>query len=138
MVIGSPATSTTVAGVADFFDRDQRHQHAQIRMRENASEVQQFIKEIKNRSGVRAPSPIDFFPVNGIEFDQSFANNDRLYHVQLVTVGQQVLDLGSDRRQAAALYLHQPILVDHVDPVAPHSHFYWGICFPKVLLQLLM
>ena len=72
-----------------------------------------------------------------IEPHQSFANNQRLDHGDLVPI-QQPADLIADRRQLAMLDFHQPAIGDHVDTVVVERHFQAGVAARVERLELPM
>lgn len=121
MVVFAPASPSTVARMTPLFHNHQRDVERQTWMGKDSRKVDQFVEQVEGRALLRTGSAPDDSSTGPVEFDELFADDDRLDDPHLVLF-EQPSDFGADRRQTAVLDLDEFISRNDINAIAVARH----------------
>ena len=129
---------SSLPGVANFFYRDHRNDHLEVRMWKHLREVNQLIEETQDRSLLWTPTCVTDTAIFAGKFDQPLARHDRFHNVNQIAFVAEVQDLAPNRGKTTALNFDQPLSVDDVDAISAKLDFNFRTVVAKDLFQLVM
>ena len=136
-VVSWPTPSpAAVAGVAKFFDFDQRNVDRQPLVREDPGEVDEVVEKVEKLAPLGAQPLRDDLAAATILFDELFSSDDRFDNKDAVTSVEECRRFVPDRGKRAVLDLDEPITPDHVNAEFLERHLKLGVRVGIMLLQL--
>ena len=94
-------------------------------MRKHRAEIDEFMKEIQDRTPLGAKALVDNFSSFTLPLHQSFFRNNRLHDADPMSL-QQRFSLPANRRQRTVLNLDQFVSANDIVALTAQLHFVFG------------
>jgi len=121
-IILTSAPAAAVAGVAPFFDVDERDFDSQILVRKDLGEMDQFVEGVEDLALLRAATSVDDFAVFLRALNEKLGRHERLDDKHLMLLAQRG-DLLPNGGQRAVLDFDQHIADDGIDAEPSDADF---------------